>query len=277
MPRLDDVVPAVPRSLSLDVSQGAITMRTVRAVLVATAALAVVVTSGCGGGQNGAKPGASPATSSVTTKAPSPTPTPFLTGIGKLSASQIFARTKEALKSVDSVRITGKAAEDGVSMTMNLALTRSGGKSVITTGAERFTIIVVGHDFYLQGNDAFWKSAGGADGDALALRFRGKWLKSAAGGEQFGDLSKLADKDEFADELKAESKYWKTGPAIVRGVNCIGLRDQESVLWVDQATGRPIKSLTYGGKDVLLFTSYNQVPPPQAPPASLVIAQPNPG
>lgn len=248
-------------------------MPTIRAALASTTILALAVTVGCGSDEKAGGPAPSTITTSAPTVVPSPKPTAHLTGIGKLAPAQILARAEAALKSADSVRVKGRAVADGSSMGLDLALTRAGGKSVITMGAQRITVITIGKAAYVQGNDAFWTSAAPnkQQGQAYAALFRGKWLKTKTGDEQFGNLSDLAVKDAFADSLVPAKTYRKTGPSIVDGINCIGLRDKESVLWIDQVTGRPVRARSYTGTGGVAFTDYGQVPAPQAPPRNLIV------
>lgn len=248
-------------------------MPTVRAVLASTTIVALAVMAGCGSDEKGGGPAPTTVTSSAPTVAPSPTPTAHLTGIGKLAPAQIRARAKAALKSADSVRVKGREVQGGTSTNLDLALTRTGGKAVLSIGAQQITVITIGKVGYVQGNDAFWKSmaTNKQQGEAYAALFRGKWLKTKSGDEQFGTLSDLAVKDSFIDSVLPGKTLSKTGARIVDGINCVGVRDKESLVWIDQVTGRPVRAQDPTGTGSVAFTDYNQVPAPQAPPQNLIV------
>jgi hypothetical protein len=244
-------------------------MPRIRAIFVSATVLAALVTAGCEGGEKASTP--SPAMPSTTS---SVSPAPYETGIGKLSAAQILARAKAALKAADSVHVKGStAADDGSAVNLDLALTRTSGRAVIVTPDMRVTVVVIGGSAYLQGDDAFW-SAGADDarqGEAYAAMFRDKWLKTTVGDKRFGDFSDVAVKSRFAAALSASGSLRKIGARVVDGFNCIGLQDDESVLWIEQVSGRPVRVAGSDGETDLAFTEYNRVIPPTAPPAGMVV------
>ena len=204
-----------------------------------------------------------------TTPAPS-TPASTIAG---LSATKILAKTQAAAKAATSVRMKGSMSDDGDKIVLDIRLAKAGGQGTMSINGAAFSLIVLDKTAYLKISDKFWRAQikDKADADAVIALVGGRWIKTSLTDKDLGELAAFASKPKFFDTLfEPTGTLRKTAPRTIDGVAAIGLRDSDGTLWVDTATGRPVR-LESSGTDVLTFTEYNQVTTPKAPPADQVI------
>lgn len=244
---------------------------------IATAVLMTVLVAGCGGSEPaaGPDPSTTPTTAAPTT--PSATVSKPAASIAGLSAQQIVKKTQAAAKAASSVRVRGAMTmDDGSLMKLDVSLTAKGGSGTITQDGAAIKVRVVGRTAYLQISDAYWRKQAKSkqEADLIIQVVHGKWLKVALTNKDFGEIAAFASKPAFFDGLFEESGgVRKTGSKTIEGIPCVGLGDGEGTVWVDAANARPIRLDMPGksGTESLIFSEYNQIKEPKAPPAAQVI------
>ncbi|WP_327635800.1 hypothetical protein OHB24_38145 [Kribbella sp. NBC_00482] len=243
----------------------------------------VVLVAGCQGSDPATSDaiGTTPTpTATSVTPPPSPVATPTkpspstpVSTIAGLSATKILAKAQAAAKAATSVRMKGSMSDDGDKVVLDIRLAKTGGQGTMSINGAAFSLIVLDKTAYLKISDKFWRAQidSKADADAVIALVGGRWIKTPLTDKDLGELAAFASKPKFFDTLfEPTGTLRKTAPRTVDGVAAIGLRDTDGTLWVDTATGRPVR-LESSGTDALTFTEYNQVTTPKAPPASQVI------
>ncbi|MEU4192293.1 hypothetical protein AB0E69_10360 [Kribbella sp. NPDC026611] len=210
------------------------------------------------------------------TPTPKPTPTPTV-DIGKLSVTQIAAKTEAAAKAVRSVHVQGTMTSGKDRIGMDVRLTQTDGGGTVSMNGDRFSVVVVGQTAYLRFSDAFWRhhAKSKAEAKAITQLINGRWIKTTTSNKDFRELAVFARKSGFYDTLFVDSESGdptgvkKKGRQTVAGVTCIGLGDSDVTVWIARATAYPIRFDAPGTE--LTFTEYDHVVPPKAPPADQVI------
>ncbi|MET9312073.1 hypothetical protein ABZX12_09625 [Kribbella sp. NPDC003505] len=256
-----------------------VTRRTTAGAMVG---VLVVLLAGCKGSDPatsdalGATPTPTPAATSAapSSKAPPTTPAGTPTSdIAGLSASKILDKTQAAAKAATSVRMKGALSDGGDRIVLDIRLAKTGGQGTMSINGAPFSLIVLGKTAYLKISDKFWRAQteSKADADAVIALVGGRWIKTSLTDKDLGDLAAFASKPKFFDTLfEPTGTLRKTAPRTIGAVTAIGLRDTDGTLWVDTATGRPVR-LESSSKDALTFSEYDQVTAPKAPPAAQVI------
>jgi hypothetical protein len=213
--------------------------------------------------------------SAVVTPTTTPTPTPPPApkpDLSTLSAAQILAKTQAAAKAATSVRMRGSATDGKTRTVFDLNIAQAGGSGSITADGAKVQLIVIGRTVYLRLSDAAIRQQAKSKAQAKAMiqLLGGRWIKTTLDDKDFGELAVFASKPAFFDGLfEATGTVRKTRPAPVNGVPSIGLKDSTGTLWVDRATGHPVR--IESGSDALTFSDYNRAATPKAPPAAQVI------
>ncbi|TCC30163.1 hypothetical protein [Kribbella speibonae] len=202
-----------------------------------------------------------------------PSPSTPASTIAGLSATKILAKTQAAAKAATSVRMKGAMSDGGDRIVLDIRLGQAGGQGTMSINGAAFSLIVLDRTAYLKISDKFWRAQAEskADADALIALIGGRWIKTSLSDKDLGELAAFASKPKFFDTLfEPTGTLRKTATRTLDGVTAIGLRDTDGTLWVDTATGRPVR-LESTGTDALTFTEYNQATTPKAPPAAQVI------
>ncbi|MET9271857.1 hypothetical protein [Kribbella sp. NPDC003557] len=257
-------------------------MLTRRTAAGAMVGVLVVLVAGCRGSDPaagdalGTTPTPTRTTSAVAPSSAPPATTPAATptsDIAGLPASKILEKAQAAAKAAGSVRMKGSLSDDGDRIVLDIRLAKTGGQGTMSLNGDAFSLIVLGKTAYLKISDKFWRAqiTPKADADAVIALVGGRWIKTPLTDKDLGELAAFASKPKFFDTLfEPTGTLRKTAPRTVDGVTAIGLRDTDGTLWVDTATGRPVR-LESSSKDALTFSEYDQVSTPKAPPAAQVI------
>jgi hypothetical protein len=257
-------------------------MLTRRTAAGAMVGVLVVLVAGCRGSDPatgdalGTTPTPTPTATSVAPSSVTPPSTPASTptsDIAGLSATKILARAQAAAKAASSVRMKGSLSDEGDRIVLDIQLGKTGGQGTMSINGAAFSLIVLDRTAYLKISDKFWRAQikSKADADAVIALVGGRWIKTSLTDKDLGDLAAFASKPKFFDTLfEPTGTLKKTGPRTVAGVTAIGLRDTDGTLWVDTATGRPVR-LESSSTDALTFSEYNRATTPKAPPAGQVI------
>ncbi|HWD83089.1 MAG TPA: hypothetical protein VG497_29520 [Kribbella sp.] len=247
---------------------------------VVVGALAVLLV-GCGGSDPAAGDAINttppPTTTSRTSVLPTPTPTATPTtpaaDISGLSADKILSKAQAAAKAATSVRVKGSLADGADRFVMDVRLGKTGGQGSVSVNGAGFALIVTDRTAYLKPSKQFWRAQtkSKAEADAVLALVGNRWIKLPLTDKDLEDLLAFASKPKFFDQLFVpEGSVRKTTSRTVDGVAAIGLRASDGTLWVDRATGRPVR-LESSGTDALAFSEYNTFTTPKAPPPGQVI------
>ncbi|MBA4865703.1 hypothetical protein H1V43_31050 [Streptomyces sp. PSKA54] len=124
-------------------------------------------------------------------------------GVGKLSATQIQAKTRKAAEAAASLRLSGKVVVSGRTYKLDMRLKDEGGSGSVTTKGSTFWLLRVGAHLYLKADAQFWTQDEGADDESAgaADKLDGMYVKVPQGDPSYKQLSGFTDKDVLLDGL----------------------------------------------------------------------------
>jgi hypothetical protein len=159
-------------------------------------------------------------------------------GVASKSPEQILSAAVAAAESASSMHVSGTLHQGGT-LGLDLALvTGKGAAGTISQGAPRFKLVVVGGDFYFQGNRAFWLNA--AHSQAAVQLLLGKWIRYPSAGAQFASVSHLTSITSLMNALvKAHGTLSKGATTTVAGQPAIALNDSNGGKLYVATTGKP--------------------------------------
>lgn len=232
-------------------------------IFVGALSAATVLLAGCGSksaddSQAGTAPSAAPTSAA-----------PADNGIAALTADQILAKTKAAVKAAKSFNVKGSELDDGQKSTMNFQVAGKELDGTLAMGKATVEILVVGGGQYMKANEAFWATAGDAkSAPAIAKLIGDRWVKVPNDNKDFGELFSIVNID---DLLKSDGTVTKGAATQVDGTPVIELIDGGSpsgTLDV-QTVGDPYPvKLTSEDGSLLTFTGFNGTFPAIKKPAA---------
>ena len=179
-------------------------------------------------------------------------------GVAAKSPTQILNAAVAAAESARSMHVSGTVQQQGtIGLDLDL-VTGKGAAGTISQGAPKFKLIVVGADFYFQGNRAFWLHA--AHSQAAVQLLLGKWIRYPSAGAQFGSVSHLTSIKAVMDAIVKEHGTLSKGQTTtIAGQRAIALNDSNGGKLYVATTGKPyplklISKRSTGG--VVSFTQY---------------------
>jgi len=215
-------------------------MRTVRILILAAVATAVL--TGC---RSSATP--SPAASGPTP----PTPTAVSTGdngIYALPANEIAARAADAVDTNSFVRMKTTPGNAGADTVELLKLNNVEGQCVVTRGADQIELIRLGKYEYIKADTSYWIALGLSQ--AEAERASGKYVRAPMGTGAMPCVSMPNIIWELLiGDVTGPPTVTKGKPALVNGVPTIAITvSGEHTMWV-ALTGEPYVLRYDDGKD----------------------------
>ena len=221
---------------------------------------------------------ASPSPSSTPSRAAAPSntppPAPDLSG---LSAQVLAQKSRAALDATRTFHVDMTVADKGEAFTTDIDYGTLGSHGSMTVDGDKLDVLTYNTSFYLRAPDKFWRKQLGAKADEALAILSGKWLKLARTDKQFAEYSEFGTRDGFVRGMLGESwltKPRKTGQKTINGVACIGLADDEQVLWINKVDARPVRFESAPGSSAtgrMTFSEYNAVSEPKPPPTATVI------
>jgi hypothetical protein len=196
-------------------------------------------------------------------------------GVATKSPSQILNAAVAAADAAGSVHVSGTVQNPGT-LGLDLDLvTGRGAAGTISQGAPKFKLIVVGGNFYFQGNRAFWVKVGHSQ--AAVQLLLGKWIREPSAGAQFASVSHLTSIRTLMQALVKSHGTLSKGPATtIDGQPAIALDDSNGGKLYVATTGKPyplklIAKRSSGGE--VTFTQYGHSFTIAAPAHSINAAQ----
>lgn len=130
--------------------------------------------------------------------------------VGKLSATKIEKKARQAAENADSVKLSGDIVTKGQAYRLDMRLQRNGGVGKVSAeGGSTFSLLRKGKDLYLKANVGFWadQEKGGkepSEADIQAAgKLQGKYVKVPHGDPAYKQLSGFTDMDVMLDGLLA--------------------------------------------------------------------------
>ena len=196
-------------------------------------------------------------------------------GVASKSPDQIVSAATNAVAGVSSVHVSGSMLSGGQPVTLDLNLVAGkGGKGSMSQNRLGFRIVAIGHEVYINGGSAFWRSFGGS---AAAQLLSGKWLRAPASG-QLSSFATLTDVQKLFDQLlSSHGTLAKGKTTTVQGEQVVAVNDTTNggTLYV-AATGNAypieiVKPGSQGGR--LVFNRFNQPVSLTAPANAIDVSQ----
>ena len=202
---------------------------------------------------------------------------PKSNGVADKTPNQILAAAEVAALQAAGVHVSGKIAQNGTPLTLNLHLVKGkGGKGHMSENGTGFDIIRVGDKAFVRGSNAFYTRFAGAKAAKL---LEGKWLVSSAGSGKFAPLTPLTDQVKFFQgSLGAHGKLTKGAVTTVNGQKVIALTDGNGggTLYV-ATTGQPypiqLVSPGNGAEGKITFDQWGTIVPIVAPKGAIDISK----
>ncbi|MFF9499186.1 hypothetical protein [Streptomyces sp. NPDC014656] len=206
-----------------------------------------------------------------------------------LSADDIADKAIEATKNVTALRVKGSFADEGETMTVDMAVDDKNNckGSMENPKGGKAEIIGTGDAAYMKGDDAFWKSTmGGEDSSAeetgaISTLLKGRWMKTPAGDESpaaFCDLKSITkDMDEDTPRKgltrEADADVDGTPVAVLKGKP---EKDGETpTFYVAKDSAKPyiLRVVTTGGDEpgTVDLSDFDKPVDAAAPPADQVM------
>ena len=229
--------------------------------------------TGCGKDE-AASPSTSSTPSSASAPSSTPPPTPDLSG---LSAQVLAQKSRAALDATRTFHVDLTLAEKGETVAFDLDYGTLGSHGSMTSDGDKVDVLTYNTSFYLRAPDKFWRKRLGAKAEQALAILSGKWLKLARTDKQFAEFSEFGTRDGFVSGILGETwltKPRKSGQKTINGVECIGLADDEQVLWINKVDARPVRFESAPGSSTtgrMTFSEYNAVNEPKPPPTATVI------
>ncbi|WP_030435835.1 hypothetical protein [Actinoplanes subtropicus] len=201
--------------------------------------------AGCKG--SGSDTAAAPTPTQVTTSdaaaAPEASASPAAppeNGVAKLTATEIVAKAKAALKSAKSFRAVGAGTDGGQKMTIDMEVsgTDALGKLTIGQGAT-VQLLSVGGKHYMKPNEAFWVKVAGApaaDAKKFANLVGDRWVIVSAKNADMKQLFNLVNIDEM---VKLDGKLSKGTAKQIDSYQTIGVKSSGGDTLYVATTGKP--------------------------------------
>ncbi|MCQ8191783.1 hypothetical protein [Streptomyces rugosispiralis] len=125
-------------------------------------------------------------------------------GVGKLPATKIESKARQAAGSASSVRLSGNLVTSGATYKLDMRLNADGGTGQVSSKGSSFELLRVGKELYLKADAGFWshdgESGGGGVGDA-AGKLDNKYVKVPSGDPSYQRLSGFTDMKLLLDGL----------------------------------------------------------------------------
>ncbi|WP_405857362.1 hypothetical protein OG361_26310 [Streptomyces sp. NBC_00090] len=205
-----------------------------------------------------------------------------------LTADAIADKAVATTKAATAFHMNGKGKTDGEEMTIDLSVDSKGSckGSMQAAKGGKAEMLGTGGVSYMKGDDAFWSSTTGGEGEsaeeagAMSALLKGRWMKMPAGGEgpdAFCDLKTIV-KD--MDEETPRKGMTRGADADVDGTPAVtltkkGTKGETTTFYVAKDSAKPyvLRVVEAGGKEpgTVTFSEYDKPVTVTAPPADQVV------
>ncbi len=175
-------------------------------------------------------------------------------GVASKSGKEILAASKAAAVGADSVHVLAKSAQGRLTLAINLALGRNGGRGRVSLFGLDYEVIRIGDTAYVKGSPAFYKRLGAILGKTLRVP-AGTWLEGSATKGPLSQPVAFTDRPSELDRLlSTPGSVTKGASTTINGQKVIELKEAtkvyKGVLYV-ATTGKPYPVLLVksGGRE----------------------------
>jgi hypothetical protein len=191
-----------------------------------------------------------------------------------LSADEIANKAVADSEMAATVRISGRIADSGTTIAMNVGIVRSRGcaGSMSESSNGSFLILRIGQTIWIKPDNKFWVHSGASTPDELRL-VSGKVAKSNARGGLATAMAALCDVKQLLGGAAKATGLVKGTTTKISGQNALQLKDAagSSSVYVSVAADPELLNLTAPGSAQLDFTGYGVPVALTPPPASETI------
>lgn len=188
-------------------------------------------------------------------------------GVGKLPATKIESRARQAAVGANSVRLSGTLVTKGATYKLDMRLNADGGTGQVSTKGSSFELLRVGKELYLKADAGFWshdgESGGGGGAEHAAGKLDNKYVKVPSGDPSYQRLSGFTDMKLLLDGLLGLHGKITTGDhGQVNGVRTIrisaGTSGDGGALDVSlEGRPYPLRLQRAGGAGVIRLADWN--------------------
>ncbi|WP_344497102.1 hypothetical protein [Streptomyces enissocaesilis] len=200
---------------------------------------------------------------------PKPDPDKGTNGVGRLSASAIEAKARNAARDAESVRLSGTVVSKERSYTLDMRLKEDGGTGSVTSEDSTFELLRIEDELFMKAGADFWDHGAqrspesSASDEAAAGKLEDKYVKVPDGDPAYDQLRGFTDKDVLLDGLLGlHGKLAKGDRRKVGGVRTIevtGGRGAGGSLAVSLiGTPYPLKLERAGGAGVVRLADWDE-------------------
>lgn len=206
-----------------------------------------------------------------------------------LTADAIADKAVATTKAATAFHMNGTGKTDGEEMTVDLSVDSKGSckGTMQSPKGGKAEMLGTGGVSYMKGDDAFWSSTTGGEGEspeeagAMTALLKGRWMKMPAGGEggpdAFCDLKTIV-KD--MDEETPRKGLTRGADADVEGTPAVvltgkGTKGETTTFYVAKDAAKPyvLRVVEAGGEEpgTVTFSDYEKPVTVTAPPADQVV------
>jgi hypothetical protein len=225
-------------------------------------AVAGTLLAGCGGQTDTGSPAPSAAATSTASSD---------NGIAALTPDEILTKATAALEKAGSFQMKGEMEENGDTMSVDLKFQGDDLSGTIGMAGSSIQLLKVGGQGYFKADSNFWKKNGGPQGESIAQKIGGRWVKVKPDDESFGELFSTFEVKKL---LKADGTVTKGEPKTTDAGPAIALIDSSDQSTLSIATaGEPYPLLMEGPdkKGQIVFSGFGSSFEAKAPAESQVI------
>ncbi|MGK5629961.1 hypothetical protein [Streptomyces sp. URMC 123] len=189
-------------------------------------------------------------------------------GVGKLPATQIQGKAREAAVGAGAVRLSGSVVTKGRTYKLDMRLKQGGGTGQLSTNDSTFELLRVGNDLYLKADAAFWarqekNGEPGRPDNQAASKLDDKYVKVPSGDPAYKQLSGFTEKNLLLDGLLGLPGELATGErgtvGATRTIRITGGNGEGGSLDVSlEGAPYPLRLERAGGAGVLELADWNQ-------------------
>ncbi|MFF0060539.1 hypothetical protein ACFYRC_03140 [Streptomyces sp. NPDC005279] len=191
-------------------------------------------------------------------------------GVGKLSATDIETKARDAAHAATSVRLSGTLVSKGGTYKLNMRLKHDGGTGSVTSKDNTFELLRVGDELYLKADAGFWSHANAKDKENpsksdtdAAGKLEDMYVKVPEGDPAYKQFRGFTDMDVLLEGLLGMQGKLSTGDRTevggVRTIKVIGGRGEGGTLDVSlEGKPYPLQFARAGGAGVLTLADWDR-------------------